>query len=513
MSTPARVCRRSMKPSAALLPFLLASVTAAQEGEPVRYRLAFDPEEGLWDVEVRLPDVPAGEVVFELARWTPGAYHLADYGRFVDDDLEARGADGAALEVEREDDSRFLIQVPGEGSLTVGYRATSLSDGIFTENVIDVESNRIRPEYAYLNPVSVLGLRWEDVERPVELEVELPSGWGAATALEEIESGLWRAPSWRRLEDSPLLFSPELLTAAFEVEGRPHHVSAHGLTPEEHAVLVDGCRRIVEATSRLLQGLPYTHYHFLFGFVPEGQGSGLEHSYSTLILRPAAFAAEDPSLWSLTAHEFFHTWCAERIHVEGLHRPDQTEPFSTGTLWVNEGFTEYFTHHVLVHAGFLTRDEFLAQLGGRLPDFGQGAPSWTDVSRAAVGWGSMQDLMAFATRMYFLGPRTLFALDLEMRRASSGERGLLDLVRFLRRAYIDRDRGFEEGEMIDLASGIAQADLRPFYDRYIDGGETVDLVDWLDVIGCERTGGGVRLVEDLTAAQEAALEDFFSVDG
>src|SRR5262249_39806957 len=145
--------------------------------------------------------------------------------------------------------------------------------------------------------------------------------------------------------------------------------------------------------------------------------------------------------------------------------------------------------------------------------------AWTDVSRATADWKSENDLMRFAMKHYETGPLTILALDLEMRRASHGERGIVDLLRFLMRAYADHGRGFGEDEMPALIDGIAQGDLDDFYDRFIDGGETPDLESALQVIGYavrEKAGGGpgpARLVpiEDPTPEQRKARERFFAL--
>ncbi len=500
-----------------IAPFLLSAVvgvslvaSAPAASAQVHYKLRLEPgTESKWEVEASFPN-PGGETVdLWMARWTAGAYHVADFGRFVKD-VVADDDSGEPLAIEKVDDSHYAIRAGSTERITVRYEAASLSDDTFTKGVIDVESNRIAPGYAFVNPVSLFGFVPELVDEDVVLEVELPEGWRVATALERDEDGRYHAPSFFRFEDSPLLFSPDLHTVEFQVDGKPHAVTVYGKDEAETKELADGCRRIVETTSKLMQGLPYSHYHFLLCFTPHSGGSGLEHSYSTLILLSEGMGA-GRGVWDIVAHEFFHTWCAERIHVEGLHRPDYTRPFETGTIWVNEGITEYFTQHILLHAGFLDRDRFLRGLAGSHRLAGRDRKtSWTDVSRAATNW-TEGGLMGFVSSMYHTGPTVVFALDLEMRRASNGERGIIDLLRFLRHAYIDRDRGFPEGSMIGVINGIAQADLTAFYRDYIDGTKYPDVKASLEVIGYTRDGRKVVEVDNPSEEQLRAREDFLSI--
>ncbi len=500
-------------------PFLSAiflAASAALAHAQVDYRLAFQPGGASWEVEARFPVRGADTLDFRIARWTAGAYHVADYGRFVKE-LAATDVNGTALAVEREGDSRFLVRCAGADEVVLRYRGDSISRSIFTDNVIDVESNRIAQDYAYVNPVSLFGFVPERVDEPVRLALELPAGWKAATVLRQDAEGRYEAPSFYRFEDSPFLFAKELTTVEFEVEGKPHAVTVHGKSAEETRALAATCQKIVGAAAKLMQGLPYDRYHFLFGFVPEAQGSGLEHSFSTLILvkQDVQISEESGPFWDIVAHEFFHLWCAERIHVAALERPDYTQPFESGTIWVNEGITQYFTQHVLLHAGLLEPVELLQDLlaepfPAELP-FGK--KSWTDVSRAAREWKDFMALGEFAFRMYFAGPRTILGLDLAMRSASDGERGVLDLLRFLRWAYVEEGRGFGEGEMPALINGIAEADLGDFYARYIDGPELPDVPAALAVIGYRLDGGKVVALESPSEAQLAARADFFSADG
>ena len=506
-----------MKPSSLVLRAAALLVAGAAASAQLDYRLAFEPGAKSWNVEVRLKSRGEEALDFWIELWTPGAYHVAEYGKRVNE-FTATGPDGKVLTVERPEPSHFVVRgaptLPKGGELVLRYRADSLSTSVFSNGALDVESNRIAKDYAYLNPGSVLGFVPARAAEAITLGVALPAGWRAASALERDPEGRFHAPSFARLEDSPLLFSPTLETVEFTAAGKAHSLSVQGRDADDTQAIAEGCQRIVESAAELMGGLPYERYHFLIGFVDEGLGSGLEHSYSTLILVPHRMEIEGTHLWGLVGHEFFHLWCAERIHVQGIHQPDFTQAFETGTIWVNEGITEYFTRHVLLHAGYLDESAFLA---GLVPSEPSGLPpstrSWTDVSRGAASWNGMMDIQVFAERMYSQGPRTILALDLEMRRVSHGERGVLDLVRYLMSEYHAKDRGFGEDELPDILQEVAGGSLDDFYGRFIDGPELPDLAQFLGVIGY-RVEGGAAL--EVAGADEAALrarKDFFSVSG
>jgi predicted metalloprotease with PDZ domain len=495
-----------------LAPFFLSALASAQ----VDYTLAFEPGGKEWKVEARFAGRGEETLDFRFPLWTPGAYHVADFGRFVKE-LEAADEKGGALAVERESEGHFALSgAAGAKEITIRYRAEPISSAQFSNGIIDVESNRIMEGYAYVNPASLFGFVPGRDQEPVTLALRAPEGWKVATVLARDGEGRFLAPSYYRFEDSPLLFSPTLESAEFSVDGKPHTVSVHGKSAADAQAIADGCRRIVEAGSKLMLGLPYDRYHFLYGFVPEAGGSGLEHSYSTLILlnEGIGIGEDQRSFWDITAHEFFHLWCAERIHVQEIHRPDLTEPLETGTIWVNEGITEYFCRHLLLHAGFLEEEELVAgYLESRGMQAAVGKKKWTDVSRATADWSGMGDIMQFAVRMYVLGPPTIFALDMEMRRATQGERGVLDLLRHLMKEYVARDRGFGEEEFDDILETVAGKPAVDFYGRYVDGDEFPDPTQYLDVLGYGFEGGELESLDPLSEAQAKARRDYFSISG
>lgn len=499
-----------------------AAALAAPPSEPnsrdsaVRYVVTLDPATPCWHVSASFPHA-GGPFEAWWQRWTAGAYHLADYGANVAE-VSARAANGVALELERDGVSRLAIADAPPGTLTIDYTAVPCAQRDVNDRmVLSVEGNRIAADYAYVSPNSLLCFSRPLIDAPCEVRYELPPGWRTACALDAGEDGTLLAPSWWRLEDSPALFSPTLDTAEFTVDGIAHAVSLHGGPPDRAELLAERCRRIVEAARDWMQGLPYPRYHFLLASSPsESGGAGLEHANSTLIVTSPALL-DTPDYDHLLAHEYFHAWCAERIHVAALDRPDFTVPLRTGTIWVNEGITEYFCRHLLVSAGLRDRRQFFAELAeeGRMARMlarMTGEQSWTEVSRATPDWDDMSDLMTFSAKHYPGGCVTMLALDLEMRAASGGERGIADLLRYLMHAHANRGIGFGEEEMPAIVAGIAQADLDPFFARYVDGPELPALKEALQVIGYTVKGGMREIVAlpEPTPAQRSALEDFFT---
>ena len=81
----------------------------------------------------------------------------------------------------------------------------------------------------------------------------------------------------------------------------------------------------------------------------------MEHLTSTQIIEPGALG--EPGVYVSTlgtvAHEFFHVWNVKRLRPAELGPWDFTRPVSTRSLWLAEGFTNYFGHLMMRRAGDL----------------------------------------------------------------------------------------------------------------------------------------------------------------
>src|SRR5262245_46168059 len=75
----------------------------------VDYTLSFEPGDSLWEVGVRMSGRGEDTLDFWIPLWTPGAYHQAEFGRFVKE-LSANDEQGRSLAVERPEDSHFVLK-------------------------------------------------------------------------------------------------------------------------------------------------------------------------------------------------------------------------------------------------------------------------------------------------------------------------------------------------------------------------------------------------------------------
>jgi predicted metalloprotease with PDZ domain len=135
----------------------------------------------------------SGAVDLWMPVWTPGAYELRSWGRNVTP-LSAVDGAGRALRFLRVGPSRFRVE-SASGTVTLRYRvhAPRLSD----------DGSSIDANHALINGSSLF-LAVAGQEKGLhEVRVTLPSGWRAATALEEDVAG-WQAIGYEQLIDAPI---------------------------------------------------------------------------------------------------------------------------------------------------------------------------------------------------------------------------------------------------------------------------------------------------------------------
>ena len=124
-----------------------------------------------------------------------------------------------------------------------------------------------RDAYGLLNTHGVLGYFEGLLTRPVRLRVDAPDGWLVGTALTRADDGTYRAPSYRRLVDSPLLIG-EL--SAVTIWVGDIEVDIFVSSPVEwinakEALYMTG--EILEAAGDYLRFAPVERYAFLMVFL------------------------------------------------------------------------------------------------------------------------------------------------------------------------------------------------------------------------------------------------------
>lgn len=430
----------------------------------IRYTLRFPaPQTHYVEVEATVPAAGRSSLDLFMAVWTPGSYMLREYSSEVEGlTVSAAGRD---LPVAKTRKNRWHVEAGGAGSVVVRYRVYGAS--------ASVRYNWIERDFAMLNGApTFVSLVESGVRRPHEVALELPAGWaGAWTPLTRVEEGktIFRADDYDTLVDSPIVCGSPVVRE-FDADGRRHALVVSG-----DARFFDADRasadvqRIVAAGQALMGGLPYPHYHF-FDMIGESS-DGLEHANAFLVMSSpfATRTRASYAAWlSLVAHEYFHAWNVKRL------RPVELGPFDYETenyvpsLWVAEGFTEYYADILVRRAGLSTREDYLASLSASIGAV-QATPGrlTTPVAQASYdAWIKQyrpnENTVNTTVDYYSKGAAVAFLLDATIRELTSGVKSLDDVMRLAMARYSGA-RGYTPAQFYATASEVAGRDLAPWF--------------------------------------------------
>jgi predicted metalloprotease with PDZ domain len=465
---------------------------AARELEPIAYVIRIPaPSKHEIVVEATVPASGSESLDLMMPTWSPGYYRVEDYAANVRE-VTAETLDGQPLAVEKTNGNHWRVGTRGAPAIKLSYRVFCKQHTVTTNYVDD--------DYGVFNGAPTFITLAEDARRPHDVRIELPSGWSSAmTGLDDAPGGrpnAFRASDYEMLVDSPIL-AGKLGIRTFDVAGKKHFVVSAGDSGGwDGDRATRDLQTFVEENHRFWGFLPYEKYVFLLLF--RRADGGLEHRNSNLSNvvarpRPRNDGRSDlrwPSLW-LEAHEFFHLYNVKRL------RPVELGPFNfekapiTGSLWISEGVTSYYSGLLMTRAGLQTAGDFLASLSSAINSL-QASPGRLkqSVERSSMevwensnsGINAKDSTVSYYIKGHVLG----LLLDVKIRRATNGRASLDDVMRLAYRRY-SGERGFTAAEFRQTAEEVAGIDLQPWFTSAVSSTDELDYTDLLEWYGLRFT--------------------------
>jgi predicted metalloprotease with PDZ domain len=466
--------------------FLMTQAAAAHAQtapEPIRYALSFPaPQTHYVEVTATVPTGRRADVDLMMAVWTPGSYLLREYERNVEA-VTALGADGRVLDVDKSKKNHWRVTTGGSPTVTLKYRVYCRE--------MSVRTNWVEADFAMLNGAPTFITLADLSPRPYEITINPASGWKRSITALPSAGGEhhYRAPDYDTLVDSPIVIGNPAVYD-FEVGGKKHSLVNVG-----EGGVFDGARaakdleRIVKQDLAFWGSLPYDRYIF-FNMITES-GGGLEHKNSTVLMtnRWATRTRKAYLGWlQLASHEYFHAWNVKRLRPAELGPFDYESENITRSLWIVEGFTDYYADLQVERAGLQTRDEYLEDLSntiellqttpGRLVQSAEMASfdAWIKFYRPDEN--SNNTSISYYTK----GTVIAFLLDAKIRAATKGSKSLDDVMRAAYQKY-SGPKGYTEGEFRAVAEQVAGINLKPFFASAVEGTAEVDYREALEALG------------------------------
>ncbi|HEX6589996.1 MAG TPA: PDZ domain-containing protein [Longimicrobiales bacterium] len=488
---------------------LALGLAAPALGQQTEYEIGFAIP-GTHEAQVRatFSGLPAGPVVVQMSRSSPGRYAVHDFAKNVYAVSATDGA-GRPLQLERPDPHSWRV-VEHDG--TVNFRYTLFGDRI------DGTFLGIDATHAHMNMPATFAWTEALAGAPVRLRVRGRPGWRVATQLAPTSDPMvFTAPNLQYFLDSPTEASAFVLREweqPFAGQRPRYRLAVHHTGPaaqvDSLATLV---RRVIDEQHAIWGEPPsydYGAYTFIVDYLPWADGDGMEHRNSTIVTSDETIAdsAARVARLSTISHELFHAWNVERLRPRTLEPFDFTRANMSDALWFAEGFTSYYGPLAIRRAGIYTDAEFARRLSSLIvttiesPARAYGSPVQMSQRAPFVDAATSVDPTNHANTFlsyYTWGAAIAAGLDLTLR--TRFDRTLDEWLRVLW-----SERGRAQTAELAPATPYALADLRTslgafagdtafandFFARYVEGSQTMPYAQLLAHAGFLLEADSVR---------------------
>src|SRR6185503_5563295 len=235
--------------------------------------------------------------------------------------------------------------------------------------------------------------------------------------------------------------------------------------------------------------LPYDRYIF-FNMITES-GGGLEHKNSTVLMtnRWATRTRRAYLAWpQLASHEYFHAWNIKRLRPAELGPFDYENENVTRSLWIAEGFTDYYADLQVARAGLQTRDEYLEDLSNTI-ELLQTTPGRLVQSAEMASYDAWikyyrPDENSNNTSISYYTKGTVIALllDAKIRKATNGVKSLDDVMRLAYEKF-SGPKGYTPEQFRAVIEQVLGRSLQGFWESAVEGTSELDYMEALDAFG------------------------------
>jgi predicted metalloprotease with PDZ domain len=507
----------------ALLILLFAAQAASAQRFRVEYTIAMSqPASHLYEIAMHVSGLTGGPVELQLPVWSPGRYAKMDFAKNVQD-FSVTGSDGKPVRWDKTNGSRWRVQPGAARSFRVNYRVFANAPMSGTFSALDTL-------HANWNGPSLFMYVEGHKQDPVTLAINAPEGWTIINGeVDRPGQRMFHFVNYDVMVDTPTEIAPtaNLILDSFVVDNRFYRVMVHHNGPVSDSVrkrFAHEVESIVRYQNSVFTPPPLDRYTFLFNIGFPG-GDGMEHLSSTQIQNPNAWSDTARLLPGITtaSHEYFHVWNVKRVRPAALGPFDYTKEQYLPSLWVAEGWTQYFGFVTLRRAGIEDTDAFYARMANLLRQ-NLTAPGRKEVSARMASFhapfwdGAPQGQPTNGQNTFFSyytkGAGIAAFLDLYIRHRSSNAKSMNDAFNNLRKlswdqprtSYYLQGRGYTEDDVERAVAQAADTSLKAWFERHVGGTDDMDYdaaLGWAGLRLVRADSGSWRIEEipDATADQ------------
>jgi predicted metalloprotease with PDZ domain len=425
-----------------------------------------------------------GTVLLSLPAWTPGAYEISNFARWLVGFTAAAGS--TSLKWDKLDYDTWRVQPGSAKSLTVSfdYVADSLDNAMAWS----------RPDFAFFNGTNLmLYPEGRGFDFPATVTIKTEGEWRVATGMKPgAAAHSYTASNYHDLVDMPF-FVGRIDYDSAQVAGRWTRLATYpagALSGTTRQRLWNQISKMIPQEAAVFQETPWDTYTTMIIFDPRYPGaSALEHSNSHLgIYNPGIISS--PVLASITAHEIFHAWNVKRLRPADMVPYHYAEAQPTPWLWVSEGVTDYYADLALSRGGIIDSAGFMAETADKINTVSM-APATSLEDASLSTWIHPADGSGYL--YYPKGSLAGLLIDIIIRDASNNAQSLDLVMRTLYQTTYKQGRGFTSADWwtaVSKASGGRS--FNEFSARYIDGRDPFPFDQILPLAGLRMASDTVR---------------------
>lgn len=434
----------------------------------IRYDVTFDSataQSRTIDVSMTFTAAGGGDVLLSLPAWTPGAYEISNYARFVNYFTATAGGD--SLDWDKADPDTWRISVPLGGDVRVAfqYRADSLDNAMSWS----------KPNFAFFNGTNLfLYPEGRGTDFAATVTVHTDTAWRVATGMTPAATpNTFTASNYHDLVDMPF-FVGRFDMDSTRVVGKTLRFASYptgSVTAAARAGAFEQLGRIIPWQAMIFGEVPWDTYTVMQVADPDfslGGAAGIEHQNSHFDIVSSEVLG-NPFLASLYAHEVFHAWNVKRLRPAEMvpYQYDREQP--TTLLWISEGVTDYYADLTQVRGKTVTPRAFYTTTKGKMDTIAESVPTaLEDASLSA--W--ISPVNGTKDLYYDKGSVAGLLLDIMIRDASDSQRSLDTVMRELYETTYKRGKGFTNAEWwASVSKAAGGKSFAEFEKRYVNGRE------------------------------------------
>ncbi|HMQ68673.1 MAG TPA: PDZ domain-containing protein [Ignavibacteria bacterium] len=465
----------------------------------INYKVSFEkPYTHYCEVEIIVKDPGNDPVIFSMPVWTPGSYLIREFAKNVEG-VFAEDAAGSKIAFEKIRKNSWKVESKDQSYIRFGYKVYC--------NEFSVRTSCINEDHAFLSSSGIFMFIHEMQDKKCILEINRPAGWEKiSTGLEKISENIYEAENYDILADSPIAIGNQEILE-FEIKGIRHYICMSGKGNYDPEIIKKDFKLIAETEIKFFGGdIPYKHYTFIV-FLLEDGGGGLEHLNSFVVMAKRWIFNDEKAykkFLGLVSHEFFHVWNVKRIRPEALGPFDYENENYTKSLWVSEGFTNFYDNIFIRRSNILNNEEYFefvdSEINLVMRFNGRFVQSLAESSFDA--WIKLyrpnENSLNSGISYYTKGSLTAMILNIEIIKHTGAENSLDDVVKMLYDDYRkDNSKGFTDGRIREICETVIGKNLDDFWDKYINGTEELPLDYYLNYCGLELVNENASLKSSL----------------